>query len=201
MTVLNSHPKKSPRAWRPPPSPTAVSTLWALALGDSYHDVRVSVQELDEFFQAPEAALQAAQEELGKLIICSWRNAMAEGERPKATDTFSCRTNFKVPHKTSHSSSPTPRSLFSASLGGRYGCRRWDEPRALFPRFCFISGSIRVVRPDADVPGARTDNPGLVDLTRQPRRIPQLPPHGKSLGGRDNYGILKGKKSRFSIEY
>uniref|UniRef100_A0A8B9ICK0 Uncharacterized protein n=1 Tax=Anser brachyrhynchus TaxID=132585 RepID=A0A8B9ICK0_9AVES len=34
---------------------------------DPYHDVGVSIEELDKFFQAPEAALQAAQEELGKL--------------------------------------------------------------------------------------------------------------------------------------
>uniref|UniRef100_A0A8B9QLI5 Uncharacterized protein n=1 Tax=Apteryx owenii TaxID=8824 RepID=A0A8B9QLI5_APTOW len=41
------------------------------AVDGSYHDICVSVQELDEFFQAPEAALQTAQEELGKLIIRS----------------------------------------------------------------------------------------------------------------------------------
>uniref|UniRef100_A0A663F5G4 Uncharacterized protein n=1 Tax=Aquila chrysaetos chrysaetos TaxID=223781 RepID=A0A663F5G4_AQUCH len=46
------------------------------AIDDSYHDVCVSIEEFDEFFQAPEAALQAAQEELGKLIICSWRNIL-----------------------------------------------------------------------------------------------------------------------------
>uniref|UniRef100_A0A663N593 Uncharacterized protein n=1 Tax=Athene cunicularia TaxID=194338 RepID=A0A663N593_ATHCN len=46
------------------------------AVDDAHHDVRVSVEEFDEFFQAPEAALQAAQEELGKLIICSWREVL-----------------------------------------------------------------------------------------------------------------------------
>uniref|UniRef100_A0A8B9QZ58 Uncharacterized protein n=1 Tax=Anas platyrhynchos TaxID=8839 RepID=A0A8B9QZ58_ANAPL len=37
------------------------------AVNTPYHDVGVSVEELDKFFQAPEAALQAAEEELGEL--------------------------------------------------------------------------------------------------------------------------------------
>uniref|UniRef100_A0A8C6ZNU9 Uncharacterized protein n=1 Tax=Nothoprocta perdicaria TaxID=30464 RepID=A0A8C6ZNU9_NOTPE len=39
----------------------------------SYHDVCVSVEELDEFLQAPEAALETAQEELGDLVVCTFQ--------------------------------------------------------------------------------------------------------------------------------
>lgn len=37
----------------------------------TYHNVGVSVEELDEFLQTPEAALQTAQQELGTLIFGS----------------------------------------------------------------------------------------------------------------------------------
>lgn len=49
-----------------------VSTLEKLN-GETHHDVGISVQELDAFFQTPEAALQAAQQELGKFILGSYK--------------------------------------------------------------------------------------------------------------------------------
>uniref|UniRef100_A0A672UYW7 Uncharacterized protein n=1 Tax=Strigops habroptila TaxID=2489341 RepID=A0A672UYW7_STRHB len=44
------------------------------AVDASHHDVGVSVEELDELLQAPEAAFEAAQEKLGDLVFGSWRN-------------------------------------------------------------------------------------------------------------------------------
>lgn len=41
--------------------------------GETHHDVGISVQELDAFFQTPEAALQTAQQELGKFILGSYK--------------------------------------------------------------------------------------------------------------------------------
>lgn len=51
-------------------------------MGDSHHDVGVPVEEFDEFFQAPEAALEAAQEELGEFVLGGWRER-GEGSAPK----------------------------------------------------------------------------------------------------------------------
>lgn len=41
--------------------------------GGTHHDVGISVQELDAFFQTPEAALQTAQQEPGKFILGSYK--------------------------------------------------------------------------------------------------------------------------------
>lgn len=34
------------------------------------HDVSIPVDELDKFFQAPEATLETAEKELGKFVLC-----------------------------------------------------------------------------------------------------------------------------------
>lgn len=165
-------------------------TLWALMLGDSYHDVCVSIEEFDEFFQAPEAALQAAQEELGKLIICSWRNATGEHFSSVSSQTerrLSLQKQLQGPNETSHcpvTVSPHLYALFSASLGGQHCCRQRDEPRVLFPHFCslftFHDQWSHTAR--HRLPWNLYRHPGLVDLARQPWHIPRLLPCETSLG-------------------
>lgn len=53
------------------------SETWINNNWNTYHNIRISVQELDKFLQTPETALQTAQQELCKLILgsCEWEQS------------------------------------------------------------------------------------------------------------------------------
>lgn len=59
-------------------------------IGDTHHDVGISVQELDAFFQTPEAALQTAQQEPGKLILGSYERQYREKSNTKLNVSLHC---------------------------------------------------------------------------------------------------------------
>uniref|UniRef100_A0A3B3ZAE1 Uncharacterized protein n=1 Tax=Periophthalmus magnuspinnatus TaxID=409849 RepID=A0A3B3ZAE1_9GOBI len=87
------------------------------------HDVGVSIEELDKFLQTPEAALETAQQELGKLILVEYQTLElvvkvlqqhsddlndGENERPKGQSTcvIPAKTNSHLPQCCDKVSAP-----------------------------------------------------------------------------------------------
>lgn len=60
---------------------------------NTHHNVGISIQELDTFLQTPETALQTAQQESGKLILCSCERQLSE--RLILSSRFTIRTHKK----------------------------------------------------------------------------------------------------------
>uniref|UniRef100_A0A8C7YV08 Uncharacterized protein n=1 Tax=Oryzias sinensis TaxID=183150 RepID=A0A8C7YV08_9TELE len=77
-----------------------------------HHNVGVSVQELYDLLQTPEAALQAAQQELCKLILGSWRfvvqilqqnpDELDDGEDEGAKRQSPCHKPERSPQRRKH---------------------------------------------------------------------------------------------------
>uniref|UniRef100_A0A3B3HBU4 Uncharacterized protein n=1 Tax=Oryzias latipes TaxID=8090 RepID=A0A3B3HBU4_ORYLA len=77
-----------------------------------HHNVGVSVQELYDLLQTPEAALQAAQQELCKLILGSWRfvvqilqqnpDELNDGEDEGAKRQSPCHKPERSPQRRKH---------------------------------------------------------------------------------------------------
>lgn len=60
---------------------------------NTHHNVGISIQELDTFLQTPETALKTAQQEPGKLILCSCKRQLSE--RLILSSMFNIRTHKK----------------------------------------------------------------------------------------------------------
>uniref|UniRef100_A0A8B9G7A7 Uncharacterized protein n=1 Tax=Amazona collaria TaxID=241587 RepID=A0A8B9G7A7_9PSIT len=56
------------------------------AVDASYHDVGVPIEELEELLQAPEAAFEAAQDELGHFVLCSCQSRRQQQNDPDDLD-------------------------------------------------------------------------------------------------------------------
>uniref|UniRef100_A0A8V5H104 Uncharacterized protein n=1 Tax=Melopsittacus undulatus TaxID=13146 RepID=A0A8V5H104_MELUD len=137
------------------------------AIDASHHDVGVPIEELEELLQAPEAAFEAAQQELGHFILCSWEIEQEMGHDPDDLDD---------------GEDEGAEGQGARVVPERSQLQEWDNPQIIG---CEGSGQSHLAQGDAEV-AEPEEHEEVIELEgREAPVVPALAP----IGGEEATGV------------